>query len=290
MGNKAELVLDARAEIGEGAIWYNDVLYWVDIPPGKVFIYDPAAGTNREIKVGQMVGTVVPREQGGLAVAVEEGFALLDSESGKLTHLHNPEAGISRNRMNDGKCDPAGRFWAGTMDRTEEQASGSLYCMDVDHTVHRRLEDVTISNGIVWTRDAGTMYYIDSPTCRVDAFDFDPDTGGISNQRTAISIPQELGWPDGMAIDEDENVWVAMFAGSAVTHWDPRTGKQLGAIEVPASQVTSCAFGGPNLDEMYITSARFEMSEEQIDKEPLAGGLFKAQPGVRGLPAFAFKG
>jgi len=290
MGNKVELVLDARAEIGEGAIWYNDVLYWVDIPPGKVFMYDPDRGTNREIEVGQMVGTVVPRERGGLAVAVENGFALLDPQSGMVTHLHNPEIGKSANRMNDGKCDPAGRFWAGTMDRAEEQASGSLYCMNADHTVHRRLGEVTISNGIVWTRDARTMYYIDSPTCRVDAFDFDPDTGAISNQRAAISIPQELGWPDGMAIDEEDNVWIAMWAGSAVTRWDPRTGKQIGAIEVPASQVTSCAFGGPNLDELYITCARHDLSEEQLRKEPHAGGLFKAQPGVRGQPASAFKG
>ncbi len=290
MANKAELVLDAKAELGEGAIWHDNVLYWVDIPPGKVCIYDPGAGTNREIEVGQMVGTVVPRERGGVAVAVENGFGLLDTESGTFTHLRNPEEGNSANRMNDGKCDPGGRFWAGTMDRGEENASGSLYCMDTDHTVHRRLENVTISNGIVWTGDRRTMYYIDSPTCRVDAFDYDVDSGELSNRRTAVEVPQALGWPDGMAIDEDDNVWIAMWAGNAVTHWDPRTGKQLGVVEVPASQVTSCAFGGPNLDELYITCARIDLSEEQLQKEPHAGGLFKASPGVRGVPAVAFRG
>jgi sugar lactone lactonase YvrE len=290
MGKRAELVLDARAEIGEGAIWYDHILYWVDIPPGKVFAYDPATGANREMAVGQMVGTVVPREQGGLALAVEEGFALLDLETGALTLLENPEAGMTVNRMNDGKCDPAGRFWAGTMNRAEEGPTGALYCMDADHTIHKRVENVTISNGIVWSRDCRTMYYIDSPTCRVDAFDYDLASGKISNRRTAISIPEELGWPDGMAIDENENVWVAMFAGSAVTHWDPRTGKLLGTIEVPASQVTSCAFGGPDLDEMFITSATWKMSEDQLTKEPSAGGLFKCKPGVRGLPAVAYKG
>ena len=290
MGIEAELVLDARADIGEGSIWHDGLLYWVDISAGKVFMYDPAAGTNREIMVGQMVGTVVPREQGGLAVAVKEGFALLDPESGKVTHLHNPEAGNTLNRMNDGKCDPAGRFWAGTMNIAEDQATGSLYCMDTDHAVHRRLENLTVANGIVWSSDARTMYYIDSATSRVDAFDFDLDSGEISNQRTAISVPLELGWPDGMAIDEDDNVWVAMWQGSAVTHWDPRTGKQLGAIEVPASQITSCAFGGPNLDELYITSARYKLNEDQLRSEPHAGGLFKAAPGVRGVPAFTFKG
>lgn len=290
MGIEAELVLDARADIGEGSIWHDDLLYWVDISAGKVFMYDSAAGTNRDIEVGQMVGTVVPREQGGLAVAVKEGFALLDPESGKVTHLHNPEPGNTLNRMNDGKCDPAGRFWAGTMNIAEDQATGSLYCMDTDHAVHRRLENLTVANGIVWSSDARTMYYIDSATSRVDAFDFDLDSGEISNQRTAISVPLELGWPDGMAIDEDDNVWVAMWQGSAVTHWDPRTGKQLGAIEVPASQITSCAFGGPNLDELYITSARYKLNEDQLRSEPHAGGLFKAAPGVRGVPAFTFKG
>ena len=162
--------------------------------------------------------------------------------------------------------------------------------MDTDHTVHRRLENVTISNGIVWTGDRRTMYYIDSPTCRVDAFDYDVDSGELSNRRTAVEVPQALGWPDGMAIDEDDNVWIAMWAGNAVTHWDPRTGKQLGVVEVPASQVTSCAFGGPNLDELYITCARIDLSEEQLQKEPHAGGLFKASPGVRGVPAVAFRG
>ena len=290
MEHKVELVLDARAEIGEGAIWFDNVLYWVDIPPGKVCMYDPNTGSNREVGVGQMVGTVVPREQGGVALAVEEGFALLDLESGTLTLLEDPEAGLPGNRMNDGKCDPVGRFWAGTMDRAEEETSGSLYCMDSDHTVHRRLENVTISNGIVWSRDGRTMYYIDSPTCRVDAFDYDLSTGEISNQRIAINVPNELGWPDGMAIDEDDNVWIAMWGGSAVTHWDPRAGKLLGSCEVPASQVTSCAFGGPNLDELYITSARIDLNADQLGKEPHAGGLFRVKPGVRGVSSFPFKG
>ena len=290
MGDKADLVLDAKATLGEGAIWYDDVLYWIDIVPGKVCVLDPAAGTNREIEVGQMVGTVVPRERGGLAVAVEEGFALLDPDTGALTSIANPEAGMPGNRMNDGKCDPAGRFWAGTMDRDEKDPAGSLYCLDTDHTVHRRVENVCISNGIVWTGDGRTMYYIDSPTCRVDAFDVDPDSGELSNRRTAIEVPQDLGWPDGMAIDENGNVWIAMWAGSAVTHWDPRSGELLGSCEVPASQVSSCAFGGPNLDELYITSARIDLGDEQLGKEPHAGGLFKARPGVRGVPAVAFGG
>ena len=290
MGTNAELVLDARAELGEGAIWYDDVLYWVDITPGKVCIYDPATNANREIGVGQMVGTVVPRARGGLALAVEEGFALLDPDTGELTPLANPEAGIPGNRMNDGKCDPAGRFWAGTMNRNEDGPTGGLYRMDADHTVHRKLENVSISNGIVWSGDGRTMYYIDTPTCAVAAFDYDPEHGEISNRRTAITVPESLGWPDGMTIDEEDHVWIAMWGGSAVTHWDPRTGKHLGSCEVPASQVTSCAFGGPTLDELYVTSARAGLNEDQLGREPHAGGLFKARPGARGVPAFAFQG
>lgn len=294
MGNKAEhcaeVVLDAKAVLGEGAIWYGNVLYWIDIETGKVCIFNPEEGTNREISVGQKVGTVVPRQKGGVAVALEHGFALLNLETEELTMLSDPEADLPQNRFNDGKCDPAGRFWAGTLSMGKERNSASLYVMETDHSVRKALGNVSTSNGIVWTSDQKTMYYIDTPTSEVWAFDYDIETGHITNQRTVITVPEEQGHPDGMTIDTNDNLWIALWGGSSVSHWDPRTGSRINIYPVPASKVTSCAFGGTNLDELYLTTARIGLSREELDREPHAGGIFCIKPGARGVPALTFGG
>ncbi len=293
MSVTSQLVYDAKAALGEGAIWHaqKKVLYWVDIMAGLVHIYDPATGNDRTVNVGQPVGTVVPRKSGGVMVAVQHGFASLDLDTGKLNIIHDPEKHLPGSRFNDGKCDPAGRFWAGTMamgaDRTE--VSG-LYCMDTDHSVRPMLDKVTISNGIVWSRDNSTMYYIDTPTLVVAAFDYDLASGSISNRRVAISIPKEMGLPDGMAIDAEGMLWIAHFGGSRVTRWNPANRALLETVQVPVSNVTSCAFGGPKLDELYITTARIGLDEASLAKQPQAGGLFKARPGARGVETFAFGG
>ena len=282
---KAELVLDAHADLGEGSIWHNNALYWVDIEIGNIHIFDPDTGTDRVIELGQAVGTVVPRAGGGIAVAVEGGFGVVDLESEELTILADPEPDLPENRFNDGKCDPRGRFWAGTAAVTCDQPVGTLYRMDADHSVHPMLEKVTISNGIVWTSDRKTMYFIDTALERVDAFDYDDASGNITNRRTIIEINKpDHGWPDGMAIDENDNIWIAMWEGNGVTHWDPRTGELLGKIHIDSAQTTSCAFGGPNLDELYITSAAKGLDE------PHGGGLFRAKLKTKGVPATPFAG
>ena len=169
----AELVLDAKATLGEGAIWHapSQRLYWVDIEGEKVHAFHPADGTDVSYDVGQMVGTVVPRSSGGLMLAVHHGFAAFDPESGELTIIHDPERHLTDNRFNDGKCDPAGRFWAGTMSLIRQPESGSLYCMETDLSVRQMLTGVTTSNGIVWSLDQSTMYYVDTGTRQVAAFD-----------------------------------------------------------------------------------------------------------------------
>lgn len=287
---ESELILDTRAEVGEGPIWVNDTLYWVDITEGGVHAYNPQTGKNRSTYIGEAVGTVVPCASGGLAVAAIQGFCSLEFDTGKLSVLNNPEAGNLKTRFNDGKCDPAGRFWAGSCPLDEESPIGTLYRLDSDHTVHPQLKGLKIPNGIVWSHDNSTMYYIDTPTQRVDAFDYHHDSGNITNQRIAFEIPEEMGLPDGMTIDADGNIWIGMWGGYGVTHWNPESGEYLGKVEVPSAQVTSCAFGGANLDELYITSARRERSAEQLKDEPHAGGLFKARVGVPGVPAFEFAG
>jgi sugar lactone lactonase YvrE len=292
MSQSAELVLDAKAALGEGAIWdaTRRVLYWVDILGYQVHVYDPISGQDRAIDVGQYVGTVVPRQSGGLMLALHHGFASLDLETEQVEMIVDPEQDLPGNRFNDGKCDPAGRFWAGTLalDSTPEVAS--LYRLDADMSVQKMLEEVSCSNGIVWTLDNRTMYYIDTFLRRVDAFDYTLETGAIRGRRTAFEVPSEMGYPDGSTLDSEGMLWVALWQGSAVSRWNPVTGELLQVVNVPTPNVTSCAFGGANLEQLYITTARNGLSEEALAEYPLAGGLFCADVGVIGLPAFGFAG
>ena len=289
---EVELVLDAKATLGEGAIWdaRKERLYWVDIVEGRLHVFNPAEGTDRTVEVGQMVGTVVPRRTGGLMLAVQHGLGSFDVRTRELTIFGDPEVHLPENRFNDGKCDPAGRFWAGTMSTARKPAAGSLYCMEADHSVRRMLGGVTTSNGIAWSLDRSTMYYIDTPTGQVDAFDYRIDTGEITNRRVVVTVPGDSGRPDGMTIDSEGLLWVAHWEGGRVTRWDPKTGSLRQTIHVPASRTTSCAFGGANLDELYITTARIRLSERDLAAQPHAGGLFRARPGVRGVKAFEFAG
>lgn len=292
MSNEVKVLFNNHALVGEGALWDEEqgVLYWVDILSNKLYIYDPASGENRTFDVGQHVGTVVLRKAGGVMLAVYDGFAAYDLESKTLTILADPEADLPNNRFNDGKCDPAGRFWAGTMAYTNQTTQGSLYRLDADLSVHKMLGDIGISNGIVWSSDKKTMYYIDSMAFTVRAYDYDNATGALSNERVVIQVAKEIGLPDGMAIDAEDKLWVAHFGGSAVHRWDPVTGQILASIELPAKQITSCAFGDANLETLYITSAANGMDAAALAKEPYAGALFSVKPGVRGVTSYRFAG
>lgn len=287
-----ELIFDAKATLGEGAIWDHRrrLLYWVDILGRTVHVFDPTTGTDRAVDVGQFVGTVVPRQHGDVMVAVYDGFAALDLATGKLEVIADPEADLSDTRFNDGKCDPTGRFWAGTMSLKGVRQAGSLYCLDTDHRVRRVLTGVTTSNGIVWTSDRCTMYYIDTPTREVAAFDYDDAIGNITNRRVAVRIPADQGSPDGMAIDAEDMIWVAHWDGWQVSRWNPRTGELLQTIPVPVARVTSCAFGGAGLDTLYITTARPAATGPRLSEQPHAGGLFAVRPGAIGVPASAYAG
>ena len=292
MDTGVELLVDAHAQVGEGPLWDEErqVLYWVDILSSLLYIYDPATGENRALDVGQHVGTVVTRASGGLMLAVREGFASFDLESQELTLIANPEAHITGNRFNDGKCDPAGRFWAGTMAYENPTNQGSLYRLDTDLSVHEIFGDVAISNGIIWSLDHSTMYYIDTLRKNVRAFDYADDTGDISNERVIVNVPEEIGMPDGMAIDSEGMLWVAHYGGSCVSRWNPNTAQLLLKIDLPVTQVTACAFGGPDLDTLYITSAAQELDAAELERQPLAGGLFSIKTPYQGVPSFRFGG
>ena len=286
-----ELVVEKRARVGEGSIWdaAKQVLYWVDILSHQLYIYDPKSGENRTIETCQAVGTVVPRSSGGVMVALHNGFASVDLASEKITPFGDPERDIPANRFNDGKCDPAGRFWAGTMAFDSDPERGALYCLDVDYTITRKVEPVTISNGIVWSADEKTMYYVDTMLDNVRAYDYDVETGAIRNERVVVEN-QGGGHFDGMSIDAEGMLWIALFQGAGVKRYDPNSGVLLRDIGLPMSQVTSCAFGGENLDELYITSAAINLDEAAMAQQPLAGSLVKIEPGVQGVSAFAYGG
>ncbi len=287
----AEVVVPAVADVGEGPVW-NDmegVLLWVDILAGRVHRFDPATEQDAYVDIGQPVGALVPRARGGLALAVRDGFAVLDP-GGALELVAAVEENVASNRMNDGKCDAAGRFWAGTTDERHARAgAGSLYRLDPSFKVTRMLRGVTLSNGIDWSPDGSTMYHIDTPTHGVDAYDFDSSTGEILNWRRIIDIEPGHGSPDGMTVDADGYLWVAMWGGWGLRRYSP-SGSLDGSIPMPVSRITSCAFGGPGLKDLYVTSARRGLSRHELGQQPLSGSLFRLRPGVQGLPAHTFGG
>ena len=271
MGKQAEPILHQHARLGEGALWYAPAqeLYWLDITGQCVFIYDPSTGNNRSIDIGRDVGTLVPRKSGGLILAVKGGFASLDLDTEEVEDIALLEENLPNNRMNDGKCDPAGRFWAGSMAYDLTEGAGSLYCMDTDLTVRQVLSDVTLSNGLVWSQDEKTFYFIDSGTSQIAAYDYDKSTGDISNRRVVVDISDEEGLLDGMSIDENDNLWVAVYGAGDIRCWDPSDGQLLAKVEIPdAKLTTSCAFGGLELNELYITTASDGLTEDQMKNQP----------------------
>ncbi|HEY4650307.1 MAG TPA: SMP-30/gluconolactonase/LRE family protein [Pontibacter sp.] len=282
---EATLVLEARATLGEGPLWHptEDVLYWVDIEGRKLHIFNPETKETKEFDVKERIGTVVPLVQGGVLVALQNGIHKLDTITGELTFIVNPirEKDI---RFNDGKCDAAGRFWVGTMALDTRKGAAVLYRINLDNTIDQVLDNLTIANGIVWSPDNKTMYFIDTHTQQVQAFDFDLETGTIARGRVVVEVPKEAGSPDGMAIDTAGNLWVALHKGGAVGCYNPKTGELLQKIAVPVPQTTACAFGGKNLDTLYITTGREGLSEEQLRKYPASGGIFAVKPGVTGMP------
>jgi sugar lactone lactonase YvrE len=283
-----ELVLDARAELGEAPVWDADaqLLVWVDIPAGVVHRTDPATGSDETIDVGRPVGSAVPTTDGRLAVAMDDGFWRVEPSTGELEPIANIDA-VPGIVMNDGKTDRSGRYWAGTKDAEAGRPLGSLYRLDADRTVTEMISGVTLSNGLGWSPDGRTMYYIDSTTYRIDAFDTDPASGAISNRRHLVDLPKEWGLPDGMTVDEDGFLWVAFWAGSAVRRLDS-DGRLAFTVELPVNLVTSCALGGPDLTDLYVTSARIGLSKAQLRSGPNAGGVFRFRAGVSGTPPRPF--
>jgi sugar lactone lactonase YvrE len=285
-----ELALDAKAILGEGPAWDDRTgeLVWVDIASYEVHRFDPETGGDRSWPVGQMVGAAAPRERGGFVLALQDGFALLDDASPEPVFVES-ETRARGIRMNDGKCDAAGRFYAGTMAYDLTPGAAAFYRLDPDYRVTTMVSPMTLSNGLGWSPDNRTMYLIDSLEHWLDAFDFDLETGSMTGRRRLVEFPVAHGLADGMAVDADGFLWVAMYGGGAIRRFAP-DGSPVGEIELPVSQPTACAFGGSDLRELYITTTRQGKSDEELALEPSLGGIFRCRPGVAGLPVNRFAG
>ena len=289
MSEEPEVVVHAHPLHGEGPVWADGVLYWVDIAGATVHRFDPETGDDTAIPVNQPVGALVPRARGGLVLAVRDGFAELPTTQGEMRMLAPVEADQAGNRMNDGKCDRQGRFWASTMAFDAEAEAGSLYCLEPDLEVRKVLDRLTIGNGLAWSHDDGTFYFIDSLTHGVDAYEFDADSGGLGERRRVIDIPEEDGIPDGMCIDSEGYLWVAMFNGWSVRRYAP-DGRLDREVRLPVSNVTCPTFGGDDLGDLYITTTSEGLTAVQREEQSLAGAIFRIRPGVTGVPTNAFAG
>jgi sugar lactone lactonase YvrE len=287
----AELLVDAHATLGEGPVWDDAeaCLWWVDILEGIVHRTDVRTGEDERHPVGQFVGAVAPRAAGGLIAAVRDGFATFDPRSDRLDLVADLQDEARTLRMNDGKVDPGGRFWAGMMALDHRSSAGTLYRLDPDLSVEPMVSGTSISNGLDWSPDRSTMYYIDSTPRTVDRFAYDAATGAIADRTTLIPIRDGAGWPDGMTVDAEGYLWVALWDGWGVERYAP-DGRLDRRVEVPASQASSCAFGGPDLDLLFITTAQEGFPPGGKPDQPHAGGVFVCRPGVRGRAATTFAG
>jgi sugar lactone lactonase YvrE len=269
---------------GEGPIWYDNRLLYVDIESHKVVSFEPGSGLEKIWDVGQRVGMVVPRRSGGLVIAGDDGFAFLNEENGEVTAIADPEPEKKNNRFNDGKCAPDGHLFAGTISLVKNEGDADLYRLSPNLEVTKAYGPVTNSNGIVWSADGATCYYIDTPTKQVLAFDY--SNGLLANSRRVVALNHIESSPDGMAIDENGHLWIAFCHGACVTSFDPVSGYEVQRVSLPCLETTACAFGGPDLRDLYVTTG-----VHKTEKEEYAGRLFVIKGlGVKGQPAHSFGG
>ena len=277
--------------LGEGPVWdeKTNCILWIDIVNCFIIEHQLNTGTERKISTGSMIGSFALLEDGNFIAALQEGIAWIDRSNGEKKIIAAPEKNIPANRFNDGKCSPDGHFWTGSMSLNETDPSGFLYSIDEKHTVQQHEKGLTISNGLCWSLDKKYLYFIDTPTLQVVRYDY--VDGKINNKSGIITIDfSKVGYPDGMTIDADGKLWIAHWGGWQVTRWDPTSGNKIENINLPVSQVTSICFGGAHFDQMYITSARRGLTEEQLTREPLAGATFQVRnTGYKGLPFFRYK-
>jgi sugar lactone lactonase YvrE len=283
--------IPSQCFLGEGPLWIAQLgcFFWVDIEKGNLHRYHL---TTEQLEIRHFphrLAVVLEGQNVKLILGLDRKLVRYDWETEEIEELCAVEADLTLNRFNDGKVDPNGRIWIGTLSTLFTEGAGFLYRIDTDLQTKVQLENLTISNGMAWTADQETFYFIDTPTKKVQEFAFDSETGEIEFRRIAIEIPEGLGYPDGMCIDREGMLWVGHYGGSGVYRWNPQTGELLAKIELPVPHVTSCCFGGENLDVMLITTAQENLSAEDLKKYPQSGDVFLVKAEVGGLEAFRAK-
>jgi sugar lactone lactonase YvrE len=282
---QAEQIPGTECYHGEGPCWADEWggLRWVDMLSGDVLSLDQHGGVTRT-HVGEVAAVIRPRASGGAVLALKDSFAVTDGDLSQLRTVATVslEPGV---RLNEGGCDPDGRFYCGSMATDESPQAGTFYCLDPDGSVRPVLDKVTISNGFDFSPDGTIAYYVDTRDQSIDIFDYSADTG-LVNRRRWVDVPVEAGWPDGLTVDAEGGVWLALMGGSAVHHYSA-SGRLEEVIPLPVSQVTACTFGGTGLDTLYVTTSQIGAD---IQAQPASGALFAVQPGARGRPALTFAG
>jgi len=284
-----QCIADVQAVLGEGPVWVarEAALYWLDIKGLKIFRLGDD-GTRSEWPTPLRIGSLAPRRSGGFIAGTEGGIAIVDPVADRFEIVASPESDLPDNRFNDGKVDRRGRFWAGTMDDAEKAASGTLYCVDPDLTWSAIDSSYKVTNGPAFSPSGDTMYHNDSARQVTYAFDME-SAGNAANRRTFLQFGAGDGYPDGMTVDSEGYLWIAFWGGWCLRRYSP-DGEWVETIKMPVQRPTSCAFGGRDLDRLYVTSASIGLDDDALEMQPNAGGLFMFTPGVRGLADVPFDG
>ncbi|WP_170148107.1 SMP-30/gluconolactonase/LRE family protein [Marinoscillum furvescens] len=282
---ESQVFITAEMELGEGPLWHpvESCWYWVDIYQGKLHKADAAGNHLSSFAFDKKLGFALPASEEQFVCGLEDGLAVFSMSTGKTSYLANINHEANGNRFNDGKTDPTGRVWGGTMNVDESTRYGNLYTWE-HQKLRSHLSQLGVSNGLGWSPDHRTFYHIDSPRRTITAYGFDAVSGSLEEASNVIHVPESMGFPDGMAVDNEGMLWVAHWDGYAVRCWDPESGKVLHEIQVPAPRVTSCAFGGADGKTLLITTARTGLSKEELMKYPQSGSLFVAHLNVGGMP------
>ena len=270
-----------QAGLGESPVYDpdSDALFWVDIPARRIVRRDLETGSESVFDAPDVVSSIqLTRSPGVLVCTLRHSFCRADLSAGVFTVLAEVEKDVASNRFNDGKCDPSGRYWAGTMNLDLASPTASLYVLDIDGSVKRRATGLAVSNGLAWSRDGKRMYHIDTPLLKVFSYDYDPGTGEIGGREVCVDFKGEAGRPDGMTVDSEGMLWIAHARGGRVSRWDPDEGEKLGERLFPFKATTSLTFGGRRLDRLYVTTS------SELLGEPEAGHVYSFDPGVVGLP------
>lgn len=285
MENPVLKTISSQCFLGEGPLWIADLgcFFWVDIEKGNLHRYHLTSEKPEIRHFPHYLAVVLKGQNGKLILGLDRKLVWYDWETEEIEKLCEVETNQPLHRFNDGKVDFKGRIWIGTLSTKFTDRAGSLYRIDSKLKPEAQLNNLTIPNGMAWTTDGQTFYFIDTPTRKIQEFAFDAESGRIEFRRIAVEIPEDLGFPDGMCIDREGMLWVAHYGGSGVYRWNPKNGELLDNLELPVPHVTSCCFGGENLDVMLITTAQENMTESDLKKYPQSGDVFLVKMEVGGL-------